>query len=193
MSEPTRCEELAEFSYVWDGKARSFCCKGHAALIDAVAQAMGKPLHFHSLDSENRSQCSSSIDPPHPKRGGREGSDEQRHVRTMRCGEHMAVKVIEGKNYKCGTKKVSVVVPAHLSGTGDERWSVKPVDSCVADIVTALVQEGVFTDACCCGHGVVDPETGKKIKGSIILADGRVLEIEFPDDWPNHSGETNER
>lgn len=102
----------------------------------------------------------------------------------------MAVKIIEGKNYNCGTKKVQVVVPEHLSGSGIERWAVKPVDTCVADIVEALVHEGVFTDASCCGHGVVvAPATGEKVKGTIILTDGRVLDITFPDDWPAHSGE----
>lgn len=43
------------------------------------------------------------------------------------------------------------------------------VDSCLADIIYALNEAGIHTEACCCGHG--------KRPGNIILSDGRELVI----------------
>lgn len=65
------------------------------------------------------------------------------------------------------TKDLLVPIPAHLSHTGEFRWDTKPVDSCLADIVQALNDAGVYTAGCCCGHG--------QRPGSIILHDGREL------------------
>jgi len=45
----------------------------------------------------------------------------------------------------------------------------RSIDRCIAPIVQALNDAGVYTDACCCGHG--------KQPGSIILTDGRELRI----------------
>jgi len=92
----------------------------------------------------------------------------------------MAVKIIEGKNYHCGTKMLTVKISADMSHTGKERLEQKPVDACIADIVNALNLAGIFTDGCCCGHGVGT--------GSIVLTDGRVIEVHFPDDWEAHKG-----
>ena len=49
------------------------------------------------------------------------------------------------------------------------RWSVAPIDRCIAPIVAALVNGGVYTIDSCCGHG--------RGPGSIILADGRWLVV----------------
>jgi tRNA(Phe) wybutosine-synthesizing methylase Tyw3 len=62
-----------------------------------------------------------------------------------------------------------VLVKAHLSHTGSDRWAIKPVDRCIADIVQALNDAGIYTASSCCGHG--------KIPGSILLYDGRELVI----------------
>lgn len=70
------------------------------------------------------------------------------------------------------TTLVRVTVPAHLSHTGKERIKMAGVDSCIAPIVKILNDNGILTDASCCGHG--------KMFGSIILADGRELLI-LPD------------
>lgn len=43
------------------------------------------------------------------------------------------------------------------------------IDSCIASIIQALMQAGVYTLASCCGHG--------KQPGSIILVDGREIRI----------------
>lgn len=51
------------------------------------------------------------------------------------------------------TLMVRVPVPAELSHTGDLRWAEKPVDRCIAPIVTALNAAGILTSGCCCGHG----------------------------------------
>ncbi len=67
---------------------------------------------------------------------------------------------------------LSVLVPAWLSYTGEPRWDDKAVDSCIAPIVKALNDAGIYTASCCCGHGVAD--------GNIILQDGRVLIITTP-------------
>lgn len=80
---------------------------------------------------------------------------------------------------ECGTKPVRVRVPAHLSHTGEARFAEKEVDACIADIVEALVAAGLYTDGCCCGHG--------RDLGNIVLSDGRVLNVAFPDDWEVYS------
>ncbi len=67
------------------------------------------------------------------------------------------------------TTLVKVTIPARLSYTGKERIKMVGVDSCIASIVKVLNDNGILTDASCCGHG--------KMFGSIILADGRELLI----------------
>lgn len=65
-----------------------------------------------------------------------------------------------------------VPIPADLSHTGEFRWDVKPVDACIAPLVDALNQAGIYTAGCCCGH--------EKAEGNIILHDGRILIIRVP-------------
>ena len=62
-----------------------------------------------------------------------------------------------------------VPIPAELSYTGEFRWDYKGVDSCIAPIVQALNDAGIYTASCCCGHGKAD--------GSILLHDGREIII----------------
>jgi hypothetical protein len=62
-----------------------------------------------------------------------------------------------------------VPIPAHLSHTGKFHWQLKGVDTCIAPLVRALNNAGIFTAGCCCGHGETD--------GNIILHDGRILTI----------------
>lgn len=64
---------------------------------------------------------------------------------------------------------LEVTIPAHLSYTGQERKTVKGIDSCIAPIVAALNAAGCTTISSCCGHG--------KRPGQIALADGRELII----------------
>ena len=47
---------------------------------------------------------------------------------------------------------------------------VQCIDHCIHQIVAALNAGGVRTTASCCGHG--------KIKGNILLEDGRMLTIQ---------------
>lgn len=71
---------------------------------------------------------------------------------------------------KWGTNVIlSVPIPANLSHTGEFRWDIKGVDSCIAPIVDALNKGGVFTSNSCCGH-----ENGP---GVIFLHDGRSLVV----------------
>ena len=86
--------------------------------------------------------------------------------------------IAEGKNNICGIEVIRVRISAHLSHTGEARWAEKPIDTCIADIVKALVEAGIYTDGSCCGHGS-EP-------GSIILSDGRILDIHFLADWEAH-------
>lgn len=67
------------------------------------------------------------------------------------------------------TTLVRVTIPARLSHTGKKRIKMASVDSCLAPIVKVLNENGILTDASCCGHG--------KMFGCIILADGRELLI----------------
>jgi hypothetical protein len=67
------------------------------------------------------------------------------------------------------TTDVMVKIPADLSATGKERWAVKPIDSCIADIVNALQRGGIDMRGSCCGHG--------KDFGNIILQDGRIISV----------------
>ena len=78
----------------------------------------------------------------------------------------MTVKFVGGK---CETRPVYVRISAELSSTGTTKWAMKDIDICIVDLVEALVQAGIYTDGCCCGHG--------DCPGSVVLSDGRVLEI----------------
>lgn len=62
-----------------------------------------------------------------------------------------------------------VPIPANLSYTGEFRWDIKAVDSCIAPLVQALNDAGIYTANSCCGHGRED--------GTIHLHDGRILRI----------------
>lgn len=62
-----------------------------------------------------------------------------------------------------------VPMPAELSHTGEFRWAIKGVDTCIAPIVDALNAAGIYTANSCCGHG--------KAPGRIALHDGRELFI----------------
>jgi len=46
---------------------------------------------------------------------------------------------------------------------------VRNIDWCIHSIVAALNASGIYTSACCCGHGKQD--------GRIDLEDGRILII----------------
>lgn len=69
------------------------------------------------------------------------------------------------------TRIAWVLVPAHLSYTGDhrDRFVIKQIDRCIADLVNALNYAGIRTVSSCCGHGRSD--------GEIVLADGRTLVV----------------
>jgi len=62
---------------------------------------------------------------------------------------------------------LKVPIPANLSHTGEFWWAEKGVDACIAPIVQALNDAGIYTSGCCCGHSEAD--------GDIHLHDGRVL------------------
>lgn len=62
-----------------------------------------------------------------------------------------------------------VPIPADLSYTGEARWDWKGVDRCIAPLIAALNNAGIWTASSCCGHGRED--------GVIILQDGRTLVI----------------
>lgn len=68
-------------------------------------------------------------------------------------------------------KKVDLIVPIFPEDSfeGTFRYDVKPVDQCIAPIVKALNDAGIYTVAACCGHG--------KGEGSVLLRDGRELII----------------
>lgn len=70
---------------------------------------------------------------------------------------------------------VPLLVPIHPedSHTGQFRWAIKGIDSCIADLVQALNSAGLYTRTCCCGHGKAD--------GNIELHDGRMLVIQRRD------------
>jgi len=67
------------------------------------------------------------------------------------------------------TKPVRVKIASDLSHTGKAYWKDVEIDSCIADLVSALQEGGIDMRASCCGHG--------KTKGSILLQDGRKLMI----------------
>ena len=54
------------------------------------------------------------------------------------------------------------------------RGKVHCIDWCIHRIVASLNAGGVYTTACCCGHGTQD--------GRIDLEDGRILTITTPED-----------
>lgn len=68
------------------------------------------------------------------------------------------------------TVPVLVRIPANLSFTGKARWDTKPIDRCIAPIVSALQAAHIDTRSSCCGHG--------KGSGEITLGDSRVLVVQ---------------
>lgn len=82
---------------------------------------------------------------------------------------------------KWGTDTLlKVPIDAESSHTGKFRWDTKPVDSCIADLVQALNDAGLYTGGSCCGHG--------KHAGTISLHDGRVLELKHMSNFETCSG-----
>lgn len=65
--------------------------------------------------------------------------------------------------------EVRVLMPADLHHSGVATWETKKIDACIAPIVRALTEAGIYTSSCCCGHG--------REEGEIRLHDGRVLAI----------------
>jgi hypothetical protein len=65
--------------------------------------------------------------------------------------------------------EMTVPIPANCSHTGVFRWDTKKIDKCIAPIVKALNDAGLFTGGSCCGHG--------KRPGCISMHDGTVLTI----------------
>jgi hypothetical protein len=64
---------------------------------------------------------------------------------------------------------VNVLIDKSLSHTGESRWCIKQIDSCIAPIVDALQKANINMLGSCCGHNKED--------GSILLADGREIII----------------
>lgn len=62
---------------------------------------------------------------------------------------------------------VRVKIPADLSHTGKSHWKDVGIDSCIADLVSALQAADIDMRSSCCGHGTRE--------GRIELVDGRVL------------------
>lgn len=77
----------------------------------------------------------------------------------------------KGKNMCEWNNNIICHVPIHpeLSHDGKFRWDDKPIDSCIAPLVNALNDAGIYTASCCCGHD--------ETLGHIWLHDGRVLAI----------------
>ena len=67
-------------------------------------------------------------------------------------------------------KLVNVKIPADLACSGKSYWKEMQIDSCIADIVRALQEAGIYMRGSCCGHGKQD--------GEIELQDGRKLIIQ---------------
>lgn len=59
----------------------------------------------------------------------------------------------------------------------------KPIDACIAPLVTALNSAGIYTRYCCCGHGRLD--------GKIYLHDGRTLVIRKNNNEQNEKDDEN--
>ena len=72
------------------------------------------------------------------------------------------------------TVPVKVRIAGTLSSTGRLRWRRKPIDRCIAPIVSALQKAGIDMYASCCGHD--------RAPGRIDLVDGRTLAIISPKD-----------
>jgi len=64
-----------------------------------------------------------------------------------------------------------------MSHTGSHRWAYKDVDRCIAPIVQALNDAGIYTSGACCGHG--------ENLGSILLRDGREVIVKAEANCPH--------
>lgn len=68
------------------------------------------------------------------------------------------------------TIDVPVMVLSAMAHGGQDEVKVKPIDRCIAPIVKALNDGGVYMLGSCCGHGMK--------MGEIALADGRYLHVQ---------------
>lgn len=78
------------------------------------------------------------------------------------------------------TVNLRVKISARKSYTGQGRWDTKPIDRCLAPIVQALNDAGIYTEECCCGHGRGD--------GYLGLIDGRmfIIPLNGQQDWDEY-------
>lgn len=63
----------------------------------------------------------------------------------------------------CGVGEYLCQIPMPLNGR------IQGIDYCISDIIAALNAANITTVASCCGHN--------KFKGSVMLIDGRFLEV----------------
>lgn len=75
------------------------------------------------------------------------------------------------------TVPVEVMVLAPLAHEGVDTRKVKPIDRCIASIVKALDDGGVYMLGSCCGHGK-QTKAGAYRGGEILLADGRIIRVQ---------------
>ncbi|MEN6462797.1 MAG: hypothetical protein ABFC94_15690 [Syntrophomonas sp.] len=74
---------------------------------------------------------------------------------------------------------LDLTIPAYLSHTGRGFIKSCGIDACIAPIVKALNDGGIYTITSCCGHG--------KEPGSILLADGYEILIIAPESLQNNT------
>ena len=68
------------------------------------------------------------------------------------------------------TTLVKVRVPADLSAEQMKVWKWKPIDRCIAPVVSALQEAGIDMRGSCCGH--------RQRSGTILLQGGQELVLE---------------
>ena len=68
------------------------------------------------------------------------------------------------------------VIASHAHGNR-QAVKVKPIDRCIASIVRALNDGGIYMTGSCCGHNK-RTKTGGYAMGEIRLADGRIIHIQ---------------
>jgi len=90
------------------------------------------------------------------------------------------------------TVPLMVPIPASCSHTGEFRWALKPIDRCIAPLVSALNKAGLYTRGACCGHGKLPPSVILDDDTFVVLMD-RKTALEFFDRYgiDIHGNKTN--
>lgn len=86
------------------------------------------------------------------------------------------------------TVTLDLLIPAHLSHTGEARRKPCQIDRCISELVTALNNAGITTIASCCGHGKRPGSIILHNEQELIISSGREMTKKLEEGFPSIHG-----